>query len=194
MAGADCRVRASPDAQFVAQVGLENVFLSQSEHRLTSSSRAAQFDKLTRRGKAGDTSWIARDRVYQISETRGALTQRIFRAGRARTIVEATLGKPIGEASSCAITRRKWADHDNTKPSSTRRLWRANLASSSVSRIRCRSHRARARRRGDLPKNCHLLPSTAILEPQNRYAPFNRSIRCPSRAFWPTCQTAYSSP
>jgi hypothetical protein len=27
-----------------------------------------------------------------------------------------------------------------------------------------------ARGIGDLPKNCHLLPSTAILEPQNRYA------------------------
>ena len=27
---------------------------------------------------------------------------------------------------------------------------------------------------GDLPKNCHLLPSTAILEPQNRYDRFNR--------------------
>ena len=28
----------------------------------------------------------------------------------------------------------------------------------------------RARRIGDLPKNCHLLPSSAILQPQNRYA------------------------
>jgi hypothetical protein len=28
-----------------------------------------------------------------------------------------------------------------------------------------------ARRIGALPKNCHLLPSTAILEPQNHYAP-----------------------
>ncbi len=34
-----------------------------------------------------------------------------------------------------------------------------------------------ARRTGDLPKNCHLLPSTAILEPQNRDAPCNRFIR-----------------
>jgi hypothetical protein len=33
-----------------------------------------------------------------------------------------------------------------------------------------------ARRIGDLPKNCHLLPSTAISEPQNPYAPYNRSI------------------
>jgi hypothetical protein len=33
-----------------------------------------------------------------------------------------------------------------------------------------------ARRLGDLPKNCHLLPSTGILEPQNRYARFNRCI------------------
>ena len=31
-----------------------------------------------------------------------------------------------------------------------------------------------ARRMGDLPKNCHLLPSTAILEPQNCYLRFNR--------------------
>ena len=30
---------------------------------------------------------------------------------------------------------------------------------------------------GDLPKTCHLLPSTAILEPQNRYSHFNRCIR-----------------
>ena len=32
---------------------------------------------------------------------------------------------------------------------------------------------ARGEKIGDLPKNCHLLPSTAILEPQNRYARFN---------------------
>ena len=31
-----------------------------------------------------------------------------------------------------------------------------------------------ARRLGDLPKNCHLLPSTAILEPQDRLVRFNR--------------------
>ena len=36
-----------------------------------------------------------------------------------------------------------------------------------------------ARRLGDLPKNCHLLPSTAILHLQNRYSRFNRCIRCP---------------
>ena len=38
-----------------------------------------------------------------------------------------------------------------------------------------------ARGIGDLPKTCHLLPSTAILWPQNRYAHFNRSIfiSCP---------------
>jgi hypothetical protein len=29
---------------------------------------------------------------------------------------------------------------------------------------------------GDLPKNCHLLPSTAILEAQNRYDRFNSFI------------------
>ena len=34
-----------------------------------------------------------------------------------------------------------------------------------------------ARRLGDLPKNCHLLPSTAISAPQKRYARCNRSIR-----------------
>jgi hypothetical protein len=138
-----------------------NFFLPQSDQRLTSSSRAAQFDKLTRRGKALDMLWIARDRVYSISETRGAVTQQIFRAGRAQIIVEATLGKPIGEAGSCAMPRREWADHDDTKPSSTLRLWRANLASSAVSRIRCRSHRARREVSGTFPKTaiyCHLLP------------------------------------
>ena len=120
-------------------------------------------------------SWIARDRVYSIPETAGAVTQQIFCAGRARIIVEATLGKPIGEAGSRAIARREWAVHDDTRPSSTHTLWRANLASSAVSRIRCRSHRARARRLKDLPKNCHLLPSTAILPPHNCYDRFNRS-------------------
>ena len=30
---------------------------------------------------------------------------------------------------------------------------------------------------GDLPKTCRLLPSTAILQPQNRYARSNRFIR-----------------
>ncbi len=54
--------------------------------------------------------------------------QQIIRAGRARIIVEAALGKPIGEAGSRAMPRREWADHDDTKASSTRRLWRANLA------------------------------------------------------------------
>jgi hypothetical protein len=29
---------------------------------------------------------------------------------------------------------------------------------------------------GDLPKTCQLLPSTAILQPQNRYVRFNRRI------------------
>jgi hypothetical protein len=39
---------------------------------------------------------------------------------------------------------------------------------------------------GDLPKNCHLLPSAAILEPQNRYARCNRFIPfLPSRACRP---------
>ncbi len=37
-----------------------------------------------------------------------------------------------------------------------------------------------ARRLGALPKNCHLLPSTAILEPQDRYDLFNRCIPFPS--------------
>jgi hypothetical protein len=35
---------------------------------------------------------------------------------------------------------------------------------------------ARGRQLGALPENCHLLPSTAILGPQNRYACFNCSI------------------
>jgi hypothetical protein len=35
---------------------------------------------------------------------------------------------------------------------------------------------ARGETAGDLPKSCHLLPSAAILEPQNRYVRFNRSI------------------
>ena len=105
------------------------------------------------------------------------MTKQLFRAKRVQVIVEFTLGKPIGEADSCAMARREWADHDDTKPSSNRRLWRTNPASSAVSRIRCRSHLARGRSLGDLPKTCHLLPSTAILEPQSRYARFNCSIR-----------------
>ena len=35
---------------------------------------------------------------------------------------------------------------------------------------------ARGEAVGDLPKNCHLLPSTAILEPQSRWARYNRFV------------------
>jgi hypothetical protein len=108
---------APPGAQFIAQSYFGDIFLPPSGPRLTSSTRAAQFDKLTRRGKVLDMSWIARDGVYSIPETRAAVTQQIFRAGRARIIVEATMGKPIGEAGSCATARREWADHHDTKPS-----------------------------------------------------------------------------
>ena len=82
------------------RVTLKIVFLPQSDERLTSISRAAQFDKLRRRGNALDTFWIARDRVYSIPDTRGAVTQQIFRAGRSQIIIDATLGKLIGEAGS----------------------------------------------------------------------------------------------
>jgi hypothetical protein len=41
---------------------------------------------------------------------------------------------------------------------------------------------ARGEMAGALPKNCHLLPSTAILSSQNRSVRFNCSIPCPSRA------------
>ena len=43
-------------------------------------------------------------------------------------------------------------------------------------RIRCQSRLMEAKRIGDLPKNCRLLPSAAILEPQNRYVRFSRCI------------------
>ena len=102
-----------------------------------------------------------RDRAYSIPETAGAVTQQVFCAGRARIIVEAILGKPIGEAGLCALARREWAVHDDTRPSSTHRLWRANLASSAVSRIRCRSHRCGRDVSRTFPKTaiyCHLLP------------------------------------
>ncbi len=35
---------------------------------------------------------------------------------------------------------------------------------------------------GGLPENCQVLPSGAILEPQNRYPRYNRFIRCVSSA------------
>jgi hypothetical protein len=35
---------------------------------------------------------------------------------------------------------------------------------------------------GDLPKNCHVLPSIAILEPQNRYDRFNSFLALRGRA------------
>ena len=66
--------------------------------------------------------------------------------------------KPIGEAGSGAVDR---PDHHDTTPSLTRTPWRANLASSAISSIRCRSHRAG--RDVWLPSRktaicCHLLP------------------------------------
>jgi hypothetical protein len=113
-----------------------------------------------------------------------------------RIIVYATLEKPIGEPDSYAMARRGSADHDDITPSLTSKFWRVNLAlkqagsaglcstgilpvessdtgwkpaplrtkESVVDRI------AQGKTAGDLPKNCHLLPSTAILELQNRYA------------------------
>jgi hypothetical protein len=53
---------------------------------------------------------------------------------------------------------------------------KANLASSDILRNRCRLHPTQAINLGDLPKTCHLLPFTAILSRQNRYAHFNRCI------------------
>ena len=74
--------------------------------------------------------------------------------------------------------------------------WREGTANGPVSmgdpRIRLPSelfvfdHAGRSEKAGALPKNCHLLPSTAILEPKNRYARCNRCVprllkTCPHR-------------
>jgi len=72
----------------------------------------------------------------------------------------ATLEKPVGQLDSCAKARRESPGPDDAK----RRMLRgANLAPSSISRIRCRSRRARRDGRGTLPKSCNLLQSAAIL-------------------------------
>jgi hypothetical protein len=83
-------------------------------------------------------------------------------------IVYATLGKPIGELDSCAMTRRESAKHDETNAMVDRQNVESEFGI--VSRLKNSLSRASrgARRLGDLPKTCHLLPSTAILEPQNR--------------------------
>jgi hypothetical protein len=46
---------------------------------------------------------------------------------------------------------------------------------------------ARGGTAGDLPKNGHLLPTAAILSPQNRYARCNRSIRTVLLEGLPAC-------
>jgi len=60
---ADFRVGARLQARvFSHGVTFENIFLPPSGPRLTSISRAPQFDNLTKRGKAIDMPWSVRDR------------------------------------------------------------------------------------------------------------------------------------
>jgi hypothetical protein len=54
----------SASRRAIPRVIFENIFLQPSGPRLTSSTRAAQFDKLTKRGNALDMSWSVRDRSY----------------------------------------------------------------------------------------------------------------------------------
>jgi hypothetical protein len=98
----------------------------------------------------------------------------------------------LWKADSCAMARRESANQDDTTLRFTTRQWRANLASDRAAPAESSTRAGSpchfglknplsiasrgARRLGDLPKNCHLLPSTAILEQQNRYTCFNRSV------------------
>jgi hypothetical protein len=105
-----------------------------------------------------------------------------------RIIVYATLEKPIGEPDLCAMARRGSADHVDITPTLTSRFWRVNLALKQAGSaglcstgiwpvessdtgwkpvpLRAKEfvvdRFAQGKTAGDLPKNCHLLPPTAI--------------------------------
>jgi mRNA-degrading endonuclease toxin of MazEF toxin-antitoxin module len=68
------------------------------------------------------------------------------------------------------------ADADDTWQWSINRLRKSNCVPSAIPKKSLAIASRGARRLEDLPKSCHLLPSTAISEPQNRYVRFNRSI------------------
>jgi hypothetical protein len=83
--------------------------------------------------------------------------------------VDIKVGKSFPADSFCAPARRESADHDEantmvdqqaveSKPGLVSHLKNSlSMASGGAMRLRA------------LPKNCHLLPSTAISEPQKRY-------------------------
>ena len=83
-------------------------------------------------------------------------------------IVDTTLTKPIGEPKPCAMAHREWADHDETNSMVEHQVeeTESGIASHLKNSLSIVSREGETA--GDLPKTCHLLPSTAILEPQNR--------------------------
>jgi hypothetical protein len=119
---------------------------------------------------------------------------------RARIIVYAPFAKHVGKPDLSALARWESAYHDERAPMSPIKLWsmkrRLRKRDWRVHEIRASSpcglqtrdgSQCQFGRRnsfsialpggataGDLPKNCHLLPSTAILEPRNRYTRCNR--------------------
>jgi hypothetical protein len=79
--------------------------------------------------------------------------------------------------SDCRITGfGEAADPDDTLQWSINGLRKSNCVPSAIPKKSPAIASRGAKRLGDLPKSCHLLPSTAISEPQNRYVRFNRSI------------------
>jgi hypothetical protein len=77
----------------------------------------------------------------------------------------------------CRITEfGEAADPDDTWQWSINGLQKSNWAPSAIPKKSPAIASREAKRLGALPKNCHLLPSTGILEPQNRNDRFNRSI------------------
>jgi hypothetical protein len=80
-------------------------------------------------------------------------------------IVYATLRKPIGQPDSCAMARREWANHDETNTMVDQQSVQSELGIVSHRKNSLSVAWRGARKFGDLPKTCHLLPSTAILEP-----------------------------
>jgi hypothetical protein len=148
----------------------EIIFLPPSGPRLTSTSRAPQFDKLTKRGKASDMSMSVRHQ-FSIPETTGAATQQICRAGRA---CSSRLMRHWESRSERARFMRDGAPRidrrrrDNTMVD--QRIVQSELGFVSHLQNSLSIVTRGAKGIGDLPKNCHLLPSTALLGPQNRYA------------------------
>jgi hypothetical protein len=146
----------------------EIIFLPPSGPRLTSTSRAPQFDKLTKRGKASDI-YISVRHQFSIPETTVAATQQNLPCRRANhRFMQHSDSRSKSLIPPDAALRIGRPRRDKTTIEQQRPQGEPGFVSHLKNSLSIVTRGAKGT--GDLPKNCHLLPPTGILGPQNRYA------------------------